>query len=323
MTDKEMGYKEYALTASEITQLEYMLSMMPETRVVERIGLERRLQKAKRRLEGVPMPPPPVKTHVTFRGKPIVEGTGIDTNFSGRATTAFSESVAITIAGATGELHDTGGIPHRGLGQQLISGVTTGSFGFEIELPRSTGPERQRGNTGYDAERAVEMIQNLLETSLKGDDDDLAELTGAMHPRAVRKVAEFLEILKNNEAQVAIRFRNREVALSNPEEVETSTRRLARRNIQEETLTVNGILIGLVPRQRSFELSTQDFRDDQVVSDNIEGRVGEEIQDPYRIAATYTNHGVRARIRRLQVGQGQPKFTLLEVLGLVDDRGSP
>ena len=35
-----MNYKEYAFTASEITQLEYILSIMPPDRVVERIGLE-------------------------------------------------------------------------------------------------------------------------------------------------------------------------------------------------------------------------------------------------------------------------------------------
>ena len=34
-----MNYKEYAFTASEITQLEYILSIMPPDRVVERIGL--------------------------------------------------------------------------------------------------------------------------------------------------------------------------------------------------------------------------------------------------------------------------------------------
>ena len=33
-----MNYKEYAFTASEITQLEYILSIMPEDHEVERIG---------------------------------------------------------------------------------------------------------------------------------------------------------------------------------------------------------------------------------------------------------------------------------------------
>ena len=38
-----MNYREYSFTASEITQLEYMLGIMPKGHEVERIGLEYRL----------------------------------------------------------------------------------------------------------------------------------------------------------------------------------------------------------------------------------------------------------------------------------------
>ena len=70
------------------------------------------------------------------------------------------------------------------------------------------------------------MIQDLLETSLTGTDEELATLTDQMHPRAVRKVTEFLKILKNNGAQVTIEMGGREVGLRNPDEVEQATRRL-------------------------------------------------------------------------------------------------
>ena len=142
-----MNYKEYSFTASEITQLEYMLGIMPKDREIERIGLEYRLEKARQRLEGVPIPPRPKSIHVNFQGEPVVNGESIDANFAGKATTAFAESTAITTAGAAGQLHDTGAIPHRGFGRQLVSGVTGGSFGFEIELPPPTEDERGRGQT--------------------------------------------------------------------------------------------------------------------------------------------------------------------------------
>ena len=45
------------------------------------------------------------------------------------------------------------------------------------------------------------MIQDLLEAALEGSDEDLAELAGRMHPRAFRKVGEFLKIVKTNKAQ--------------------------------------------------------------------------------------------------------------------------
>ena len=56
------------------------------------------------------------------------------------------------------------------------------------------------------------MIQDLVQASTEGDDDNLAEMTARIHPRAVRKVAEFLSILKNNRAQVTVGLNGREVA---------------------------------------------------------------------------------------------------------------
>ena len=226
-TGEEMNYKEYSFTASEITQLEYMLSIMPKDHEIERIGLEYRLEKARQKLEGVPIPTKPKSIHVNFQGEPVVDGESIDANFAGKATTAFAESTAITTAGAAGQLRDTGAIPHQGLGRQLVSGITGGSFGFEIELPPPTEDERAQGQTGNPAEKAMVMIQDLLETSLTGTDEELATLTAQMHPRAVRKVTEFLKILKNNGAQVTIEMDGREVGLRNPDEVERAVNRLA------------------------------------------------------------------------------------------------
>ena len=71
-----MNYKEYSFTASEITQLEYMLSIMPDDLKVERIGLEYRLKKARQRLEGVPIPPRPKSVHANFQGEPVVDMVG-------------------------------------------------------------------------------------------------------------------------------------------------------------------------------------------------------------------------------------------------------
>ena len=309
-----MNYKEYAFTTSEITQLEYMLSKMPEERVVERIGLEHRLEKARRRLEGVPIPPRPIIAHLAFRGKPVVDEVGIDASFAGRATTAFAESTALTAADSTGELKDTGAIPNRGLGPQLLSRVTTGSSGFQIELPHSTATDAQ---TYKPTERAVEMIQDLLETSVEGEDEDLAELTSRMHPRAVRKVAEFLALLKNNEAQVTITFNGREVALRSPGEVQKAATRLAKQNIKRETITPAGTLISMIPTGRLFEFMAPGG------GANMEGQIGHEIRDPYRVASKHLNREVRARIRRTQVGESQPKYTLPEVLGPADSPTSP
>ena len=310
-----MNRKEYEFTASEINQLEYILSIMPPDRVVERIGLERRLEKGRQRLEGVAIPPRPVKVDLAFQGRPVADGDGVEANFAGKTAATFTDYTALEVAGDTRQLYDTGGIPRRGLGQQRISGVTKGSFGFEIELLPPTGAEERQGHTDNPAERAVTALQDLLEVSLEGTDEELATLKDQMHPRAFRKATELIELLRTNQAQMAIGFRGREVALRNPGEVEDVAKRLAGQETKDETNTVNGTLIGMVPTRRFFEFQVSNS------GENIEGRIGREITDPYRIAARYTNEEVRARIRQIQVGQGEAKYTLLEILGPVD--GSP
>ena len=90
--------------------------------------------------------------------------------------------------------------------------------------------------------------------------------------------------------------------------MERATRRLAPRNIQETTNLIAGVLIGMVPARRFFEFQIPGS------DDSIEGRIGLEVQEPYRMAALYTNTQVRASIRRVQIGRGQPKYTLLDIL---------
>ena len=175
-----------------------------------------------------------------------------------------------------------------------------------------TVPEGQLRPPVSIAERAVAMIQDLLQGTLDGADDELAELAGRLHPRAVKKVAEFVEIVKNNGAQVAIGLNGREVALRNPDEVNQAMRRLSTRNIVEATTTMTGILIGMIPSRSSFE-----FRE-RNTDEPIQGRVGHELEFPYRMAATYTNREVIIEIRRVQVGQSQPRYTLLQIVGLAD-----
>ena len=103
------------------------------------------------------------------------------------------------------------------------------------------------------------------------------------------------------------------MALRDHGEVQKATNRLSKRNIREETSTMDGTLIGTVPARRYFEFGPWG------ADESIEGRIGQEIHDPYWVAARYANQEVRATMRRIQVGQGQPKYSLVEILELVDD----
>ena len=310
-----MRYDEYAFSASEITQLEALLDGMPEGRFIERLGIEHRLSIVRERIEGIPVPEVPQKVYVTFRGKPVREDLGIDAYFSANAMRLFSDAVAITAASFAGELKPMGSIPGRGMGQPVITGVATGSFGFEFELPTVEREDELAQGSGAHVPEAVRKVQDLLTLSSEGTDTDLSEVADEMHPRAVRKVGEFLALMKRNETRFAMDFEGKEFQIRTDQQLETTAVRLAARNIHDETITVSGTLIGIIPASGRFQLNRQD---DGTV---VEGSLGREIGDTYELAREYTNRLVAAEIRSIRVGQANPKHTLLAVSEPPDANG--
>ena len=57
-----MKYEEYVSLASEIAQLEDLLTDLPKDMVIERMGLESRLERFRARIEGVRRPSAPTPT---------------------------------------------------------------------------------------------------------------------------------------------------------------------------------------------------------------------------------------------------------------------
>ena len=302
-----MKYEEYAYHASEITHLERLLEKTPKDMTVERLGIEHRLTKAKERIEGVPVPPVPQKAYVSFRGKPVHGEYGIDANFSARAMKLFVDVVAMAAAGSAGRLESSGAIPGRKEGQPVITGTASGSFGFELELPPAGQEATTKEVPDTDVKEAVQKIQELLMLATEGSDDDLSEIADDMHPRAVRKVGEFLELLRINEARFGLAFRNRKFRFASDNQLNNTITRLAARNVHEETEDFPGTVIGVLPASRRFQLNLLADRTE------IEGRISSEIQDTYELAQQYTGREVTARIRSVRVGEGNPRYTLLRV----------
>ena len=299
-----MRQDEYDSYASEIGTLQRLLEGITEDRAIERRSLETRLRRLRERIRDVAVAPTPKRVAVTFTGKPVHDNYGIDANFGATAVSLFSDTIRIATAAMTGELKDTGQIPRNALGQPVITDVAVGSFGFELELPAATG---QPDSTSFSEDAAIK-VQDLLRLSNEGSDDELSEIANDLHPRAVNKVTQLLEFMARREAQFAMDFDGKEFRFHSDEEVGDSVKRLAPSNIEERTDTVTGVMIGVVPARRYFELSTGD-------GTPIEGRIGREIGNLYGLAERYTNQRVTTRIRSVRVGRGGTRYTLTAVQG--------
>lgn len=287
--------------ASEIRQLEELLAHTPKESVIERMSLEARLKNARDTLDKVPAQAESFKTRLTFRGKPVFGSHGIAADFGAKVTGAFSEAFASIMAGLNEQLRDIGPIPNKDRNQLLITGTAIGSFGFEFELPvqpQTLFPEQNH------AEAAISKIESLLRLSAEGSDDDIAEIIDEIHPRAVKKVHEFLELLVQQQAWCALEFGEKIFRYTDCEQVKTSSARLQDDNIQEKEESFYGELQGVLPAGRTFELKLLDQEG------LIRGKIDTAIENPDVLNREWLHRPVNIKLNVMTVGQGRPRYSL-------------
>src|SRR5690606_10006692 len=121
-------------------------------------------------------------------------------------------------------------------------GTAIGSFGFEFELPAdSLFPDQEK------TEEALQRMQSLLEASAIGSDDEVAELVDVIHPRAVKKISEFLGVLSHYQAWCGLEFKHKIFKFEGMEQLEKSAGRLKEENIKEGRVTYQGKFLGVLP----------------------------------------------------------------------------
>lgn len=294
---------EYLYIASEIKELEAILASIPEEDVIDRMSLESRLEAAKEALAAQPRRPT-AKARLTFRGKPVFGSHGITADFGAKAAGAFSDAFAAVAASLSESLRAMGPIPNRDRNQLLITGTAIGSFGFEFELP---SPQQPSLFPDEDAENAMAKIQTLFRLTAEGSDDEMAEIIEEVHPRAVKKIYEFLDVLVQQQAWCGLEFADHFFRYSNYDQLKTSSERLKDDNIQERQEEFRGEFQGVLPAGRSFEFKLSD--QDGV----IRGKIDLAIEDPHILNRLWLHRPVTVQVNVMQVGQGRPRFTLMSL----------
>ncbi len=298
-----MTSKDYDMITSEIKQLETLLNKIPQERAIERLGLESRLRKARQSIENFNAEDIPHQATITFRGNPVVGTHGIFADFAANAAGAFAASISAIAASLSDNLKYMGPIPNRQENQLLITGTAIGSFGFVFEVPKTNTDTLFPGSS--DAEMALEKLQTLFASSLEGDDDDLTELVEEIHPRAVAKVIEFLNILKTNHAWCALAFKEKKFRFSSFKDIEKSLSRLDLDNINEAEEKHKGRFQGVLPTSRTFEFKEGDTL--------IKGKIGANIKDPNILNTEYLGKNITVIFQTIQVGEGKPRYILKDI----------
>ncbi|MDF3195614.1 hypothetical protein [Pseudomonas sp. 1928-m] len=300
-----MSYDEYLAIASEINQLHALLAQIPQDSVLERMGLEARLASAQQLLAGRAPEQLSHKAILTFRGRPVLGSHGIAADFAGKAAGVFSDAVAAVAAGIGESLRYMGPIPDKSKNQLLITGTAIGSFGFQFELPKVQ--DHDLFPVPSKTEDALAKIQALMRQAAQGSDDEVAELVEEIHPRAVRKVAEFLGYLQQQEAWCGLEFNNQSFRFQDMAQLKRSAARLQEDNIHETEEEYHGEFQGVLPASRTFEFKLGDQ------AGVLKGKVDSAIEDPDVLNRDWLHKPVRVKLNVIQVGQGRPRYTLLSL----------
>lgn len=300
---------EFLSLSAELKELELILSEIPKENVIERISFESRITSVRNQLNELDLlGKQPEKARLTFRGKPVLGSYGICADFASKAAGAFTDAFAAVTAGLNESLRYMGPIPDKAQNTLFITGTAVGSFGFEFDLP-IRNPELFP--TEDKAELAFEKIQSLFHLTAEGTDDDIAELVDEIHPRAVKKVAEFLGYLVQQQAWCGLEFKEHFFKYSDIDQLKYSLERIQEENIKETRESYRGIFQGVLPKGRSFEFLVTDQEE------VIKGKIDISIETPADINREYLEKTVDVIFSVIQVGQGRPKYTLLSLDDIV------
>ena len=159
-----MNTKELDFLRSEVATLKGFLTSLPSKRVIERMGLEHRLEEAEARLVELEWQPLGKPLAITFRGAPVEGTRSIDANFGSTALKAFIKATD-TVAASLGadELKERGRLPAVVNRSLRIVDTARGSFGFELELPPIEEPAQgELSLTGDQADPYAHAIEETF-----------------------------------------------------------------------------------------------------------------------------------------------------------------
>jgi hypothetical protein len=293
---------------AELATLEKLISQIPEANVIDRMSLESRKTQVETALSAIKPPYyEPVRARLTFRGKPTVKSQGIFTEFAAIALEKFADMVAAIGASQTTQLGARGIIPNREDYQLMITGTTTGSFGFELEeAPRDKDILFSELSP---VKAAIDQVMSIMESSI-GSDDDLADAIADANPRAIEAIRAFLGAMEDNEAVFALELDGEPFRFVDVEQVKCTKERLSTENIREGDKEILGKFQGILPTIRTFEFLIEEN------NEVIRGKVGPEIEDASKINRII-EIPTKIRVHTKQVGTGRPRYTLNSYSNLV------
>lgn len=187
---------------------------------------------------------------VIFDGNPVIGSGDIRLDFTTEALDSYQKVVALALAAQNGlELSERGRLPSGDQARLFIRDIVRGSMGFILEELPPQQQELLPSNLKAAVEETTQLISNLSAAA-----DEEFESTLERTPlRLVTAVQKFAKVLFDAGASTRIVGDERRLALS-IDDVGRLSRRLGEVETTEEVVPIDGVLLGVLPEARKFEL---------------------------------------------------------------------
>lgn len=236
---------------------------------------------------------------VIFDGNPVIGFGDIRLDFTADALDSYQKLVSLTLATrlAREELPQRGPLPGADQSRLFIRDLVRGSMGFILE---EIVPDQSEAFP-TPLKDAVESTTQLLTTLSGGSDEDFEATLEGTQPRLVSAVQRFAKVLYEAGASTRIVGDERRLSLST-DDVGRLSRRLSEVEVAEEVRPVDGVLLGVLPESREFELKPPG--NDAVT---IKGAISEELALKYTADAAFKERlllqPVRAQIKMISTSR--------------------
>lgn len=216
---------------------------------------------------------------VIFDGNPVIGSTDIRLDFTMEALDNYQKLISLALASSLvqNRLPQRGPLPGTDQSRLFIRDLVRGSMGFILE--EVTPAQHEMLPTPL--KHAVEATTLLLSTLSGASDEDFETALESAQSRIIGAVQKFAKVLY--EAGASTRIVGDEHGLSlSTDDVGRLSRRLSEVEITEEVGPVDGILLGVLPDSREFELRPPG--EDAVT---IKGTISEELALKYTADAAF------------------------------------
>jgi hypothetical protein len=222
---------------------------------VSRIGFESRLAEVDAALARVATQQGRVgEATLLFRGAPVVGTRGIEAAFAGHAIESFQKLVSKMSASKSGRrLGERGPIPGAGDSRLFVTDTAPGSFGFVLrEMPEQV-PLLGASALAVSVEAAVGLLARAASS-----DDEFADAAVETDPGVLEQLDDFLRVIAERGATMRVISGDTVASLDDAETMTAARERAHSRRVEEQDVPEHGVLEGLLPSARRFELRTSD-----------------------------------------------------------------